>query len=147
MVAVRNTAKYSPAVFERGPEQRHDWEICLELASRLYGSGNPVLRLPGRLGKGALSKLGPEAIYELGLRSGPYGLRKLGLDPAPLVLGLVIAPLFEMSLRQSLIMSNGDWMIFAQRPIALVLLSAFVLLLGGAANWSARCLGLKPDRV
>ncbi len=46
-----------------------------------------------------------------------YRLRKFDFDPAPLVLGLVIAPLFEMSLRQSLIMSNGDWMIFFQRPI------------------------------
>src|SRR5690349_1200261 len=41
-----------------------------------------------------------------------YGLRKFGFDPAPLVLGLVIAPIFEMSLRQSLIMSNGSWTIF-----------------------------------
>ena len=52
-----------------------------------------------------------------------YGLRKFGLDPAPLVLGLVIAPTFEMSLRQSLIMSNGNWTIFVQRPIAAVLLA------------------------
>jgi putative tricarboxylic transport membrane protein len=51
-----------------------------------------------------------------------YGLKKFGLDPAPLVLGLVIAPIFEMSLRQSLIMSNGNWTIFFQRPIAAVLL-------------------------
>ena len=51
-----------------------------------------------------------------------YGLRKFGLDPAPLVLGLVIAPTFEMSLRQSLIMSNGNWTIFFQRPIAFALL-------------------------
>jgi putative tricarboxylic transport membrane protein len=62
-----------------------------------------------------------------------YALRKLGLDPAPLVLGLVIAPLFEMSLRQSLIMSNGDWMIFAQRPIAFVLLAISIGLLALAA--------------
>jgi putative tricarboxylic transport membrane protein len=58
-----------------------------------------------------------------------YGLRKFGLDPAPLVLGLVIAPLLEMSLRQSLIMSNGNWMIFFQRPIALVLVAVSGLLL------------------
>jgi putative tricarboxylic transport membrane protein len=51
-----------------------------------------------------------------------YGLKKFGFDPAPLVLGLVIAPIFEMSLRQSLIMSAGSWEIFLQRPIALVLL-------------------------
>jgi putative tricarboxylic transport membrane protein len=49
-----------------------------------------------------------------------YGLKKFGFDPAPLVLGLVIAPILEMSLRQSLIMSG--WLIFLERPIALVLL-------------------------
>ena len=38
-----------------------------------------------------------------------YLLRKFDFDPAPLVLGLVIAPTFELSLRQSLVMSNGDW--------------------------------------
>jgi putative tricarboxylic transport membrane protein len=58
-----------------------------------------------------------------------YGLKKFGFDPAPLVLGLVIAPIFEMSLRQSLIMSDGTWLIFLQRPIALTLLSICVLLL------------------
>jgi putative tricarboxylic transport membrane protein len=63
-----------------------------------------------------------------------YGLRKFGLDPAPLVLGLVIAPTFEMSLRQSLIMSNGNWMIFFQRPIALVLLALCAALLALAAS-------------
>jgi putative tricarboxylic transport membrane protein len=62
-----------------------------------------------------------------------YGLRKFGLDPAPLVLGLVIAPTFEMSLRQSLIMSNGNWTIFVQRPIAAVLIAVCALLLALAA--------------
>jgi putative tricarboxylic transport membrane protein len=63
-----------------------------------------------------------------------YGLRKFGLDPAPLVLGLVISPNLELSLRQSLIMSNGDWLIFFQRPIALVLLVACAILLGLSAG-------------
>jgi putative tricarboxylic transport membrane protein len=58
-----------------------------------------------------------------------YLLRKLGLDPAPLVLGLVISPIFEMSVRQSLIMSDGNWTIFFTRPIALVLLLVAVTLL------------------
>jgi putative tricarboxylic transport membrane protein len=62
-----------------------------------------------------------------------YGLRKFRLDPAPLVLGLVIAPTFEMSLRQSLIMSNGNWSIFFQRPIAFALIMACVALLVLAA--------------
>ena len=62
-----------------------------------------------------------------------YGMKKFGFDPAPLVLGLVIAPIFEMTLRQSLIMSNGNWAIFLERPIALVLLALSAALLVLAA--------------
>src|SRR5687767_8147044 len=62
-----------------------------------------------------------------------YGLKKFGFDPAPLVLGLVIAPIFEMSLRQSLIMSNGNWLIFLQRPIALTLVIVCTVLLAMSA--------------
>src|SRR5947199_6071557 len=75
-----------------------------------------------------------------------YFLRKFEFDPAPLVLGLVIAPIFEMSLRQSLIMSNGNWTIFFQRPIAAVLLvlSAVLLMLSAVSllrnrsDWRSR---------
>jgi putative tricarboxylic transport membrane protein len=62
-----------------------------------------------------------------------YGLKKFGFDPAPLVLGLVIAPIFEMSLRQSLIMSDGSWAVFAQRPVAAALLA----IAAGLLAWSA----------
>ena len=62
-----------------------------------------------------------------------YGLRKFDFDPAPLVLGLVIAPTFELSLRQSLVMSNGNWMIFFQRPIAATLFAVCAVLLALSA--------------
>jgi len=75
-----------------------------------------------------------------------YWLRKFNFDPAPLVLGLVISPILEQSLRQSLIMSNGDYLIFLQRPISLGLLAvaAFLLALAALAlirqraDWRAR---------
>jgi putative tricarboxylic transport membrane protein len=62
-----------------------------------------------------------------------YALKKFSFDPAPLVLGLVIAPIFEMSLRQSLIMSDGHWAIFVERPVALVLIALSVGLLALSA--------------
>jgi putative tricarboxylic transport membrane protein len=62
-----------------------------------------------------------------------YWLRKFNFDPAPLVLGLVISPILEQSLRQSLIMSNGDYLIFFQRPISLGLLAVAGFLLALAA--------------
>jgi len=68
-----------------------------------------------------------------------YLLKKFSFDPAPLVLGVVIAPIFEMSLRQALIMSDGTWMIFVQRPVAAVLLAiSAVLLVVSAATYFAR---------
>jgi putative tricarboxylic transport membrane protein len=74
-----------------------------------------------------------------------YFLRKFDFDPAPLVLGLVIAPVFELSLRQSLIMSSGDWLIFFRRPIAATLLAVcgFLLVLAAASliarrDWRGR---------
>lgn len=69
-----------------------------------------------------------------------YFLRKFDFDPAPLVLGLVIAPIFELSLRQSLVMSGGDYMIFAQRPFSAVLfaLSALLLVLAMRSAFSQR---------
>jgi anaerobic selenocysteine-containing dehydrogenase len=67
--SVRNVAKYVPAVFERGPDQRHDWEICAELGGRLLG---PVLRGIGPLGRW----VSPESLLDLWLRAGPYGARR-----------------------------------------------------------------------
>jgi putative tricarboxylic transport membrane protein len=70
-----------------------------------------------------------------------YALRKFDFDPAPLVLGLVIAPTFELSLRQSLIMSNGNWLIFFNRPIAAALFAVAAALLA----LSAISLALRRD--
>ena len=62
-----------------------------------------------------------------------YALRKFDFDPAPLVLGLVISPILEQSLRQSLIMSNGNYLIFFSRPISLGLMLVSIGLLVLAA--------------
>ncbi len=47
-----------------------------------------------------------------------YLLRKLDYPMAPAVLAIVLGPLAEASMRQSLIISNGDPAIFFNRPIA-----------------------------
>src|SRR5437879_6095099 len=59
-----------------------------------------------------------------------YLLRKFDFETAPVVLGLILAPMMEMSFRQSLAMSSGSYAIFVNRPIAAVMLfCGFVLLL------------------
>jgi putative tricarboxylic transport membrane protein len=44
-------------------------------------------------------------------------------------LGLILAPMIEMSFRQSLSMSSGNYGIFVNRPIALVMLMVGLALL------------------
>ncbi len=60
-----------------------------------------------------------------------YLLRKLDYPTAPAVLAIVLGPLFETSLRQSLLMSQGTFLIFFNRPIAasimIVAIALFVL--------------------
>jgi putative tricarboxylic transport membrane protein len=56
-------------------------------------------------------------------------LRTFDYEPAPVVIGLVLAPIFEMSLRQSLILSGGSYAIFLQRPIAASLLALALLVI------------------
>ena len=51
-----------------------------------------------------------------------YGLRKLAIDPSPLVVALVLGPLMEKTLRQALFMERGSVLMFATRPITLALL-------------------------
>jgi putative tricarboxylic transport membrane protein len=62
-----------------------------------------------------------------------YLMRKFGYEAAPLVLAFVLGPMLENNLRKSLIVSQGDFTIFVERPISLVcLLVAAALLLAPA---------------
>ncbi|GGE31264.1 hypothetical protein GCM10007276_05550 [Agaricicola taiwanensis] len=57
-----------------------------------------------------------------------YLLRKLHIDPAPLVIALVLGPIIEKALRQSLFMANGDWSYLLLRPVSgMVVLAALAL--------------------
>ncbi len=49
---------------------------------------------------------------------GAYLLRKLDYPLAPAVLAIVLGPIAEPALRQSLLIANGDPMVFITRPIA-----------------------------
>jgi putative tricarboxylic transport membrane protein len=65
-----------------------------------------------------------------------YLMKKFEYESPPLVLALVLGPMMENALRQSLIMSNGSPDIFFLRPISLaIILCAFVLLILPLVPW------------
>ena len=82
-----------------------------------------------------------------------YLLRKFDFETAPVVLGLILAPMIEMSFRQSLSMSSGSYEVFINRPIALAMLMVGLVLLllsAGAflvkkTDWRGK-LGLAPGQ-
>jgi len=58
-----------------------------------------------------------------------YLMKKFNYEAAPLVLALVLGPMMENALRQSLIMSNGSIGIFFTRPISLAIVLVVLALL------------------
>ena len=67
---------------------------------------------------------------QLALIVGVFGylLRKVDIPIAPLVIAFIITPIAERSMKQALILSDGDFTVFIMRPIS----AAFLLL---AALW------------
>ncbi len=58
-----------------------------------------------------------------------YIFRKIGYEPGPFLLAMILGPMMETSYRQSMTISRGDPAIFLQRPFAAVLLAvAFVVM-------------------
>lgn len=56
-----------------------------------------------------------------------YYLTRNDFPVAPLVLGLVLGPMIENNMRRALTTSNGDYMIFLQKPVSFVFLLIAVL--------------------
>ena len=58
-----------------------------------------------------------------------YVFIKLGMEPAPLLLGFILGPMMEENLRRALLLSRGDWSVFVTRGLSASLLAVAALLL------------------
>ena len=58
-----------------------------------------------------------------------YLMRKFGFDPAPLCLAFILGPLLEVAMRQSLLLSQGNFAVFFTRPISATCLGIALVLL------------------
>jgi TctA family transporter len=78
-----------------------------------YASSNSVFSVWLMLGWGALG----------------YFFNKVGVQPAPMVLGFVLGPMLEENFRRTMLLSGGDPLVFIQRPISAILLAIAAALL------------------
>ena len=103
--AVRNVARYSPAILPKPDGALHDWEIYASLAKHYahhawaLEKDGPVQRLKGMLTRAAMQRLRPDQLLALGLRKSAYPLRMKQLRAAPQ--GIDLGPL-RPGLAQSL---------------------------------------------
>ena len=58
-----------------------------------------------------------------------YFFIKIGVEPAPFVLGFVLGPMLEENFRRAMLIASGDVFVFVERPISAVLLGISALLL------------------
>ena len=58
-----------------------------------------------------------------------YIFIKLGVEPAPLLLGFILGPMMEENLRRALLLSRGDWSVLVTRPLSASLLAVAAVLL------------------
>jgi TctA family transporter len=58
-----------------------------------------------------------------------YLFIKLGMEPAPLLLGFILGPMMEENLRRALLLSRGDWSVFVTRGLSASLLLVAAILL------------------
>jgi putative tricarboxylic transport membrane protein len=80
------------------------------------------------------------AIFDIGamIVFGVFGffVRERGYPPAPLMLAMILGPILELSLQQSLIASDGDLLVFFKHPIsAAMLFIAGLLVLKPLISW------------
>ena len=77
-----------------------------------------------------------------------YLMKKFQYEGAPLVLAYVLGPMLEMSLRQSLTMSDGKFSIFFTRPISAVGIAvAILLVLSPLLPWIGKKRAPIPEEV
>jgi putative tricarboxylic transport membrane protein len=99
-----------------------------------------LLRLPGSIlapliivfcviGAYTLSTNVVEVIIMIGFGIAGFLMRKVALDPAPLVLAFVLGNILETNFRQALLVGKGSLSLFYTRPIAAALVACCVVLI------------------
>jgi anaerobic selenocysteine-containing dehydrogenase len=88
-LAVRNTARFTPAVFPKARDQRHDWQIFREIALRTTARLRHKPPLKRRLAQRVRLSTSPTAMVAMLLRTGRSGvtISQLRKQPAGVDLG------------------------------------------------------------
>ena len=114
------------------------WVKLLKIPPPWLYAGIIVISVAGVYGAGN-SAFDVGLLFVFGLIG--YAFRRFDFPMAPLIVGLILGPMAENSMRQALVISMGDFTTFVTRPISGTILAIAVLLLTAPVLkrwWSAR---------
>ncbi len=86
--------------------------IIVVSTATVYGAGNSIFNVG--------------LLFAFGLVG--FAMRRLDFPAAPMIVGLILAPMAEQSMRQALTISQGEWSTFVTRPLSGSLLGVALLL-------------------
>lgn len=114
------------------------WVKLLKIPPPWLYAGIIIISVAGVYGAGN-SAFDVGLLFVFGLIG--YAFRRFDFPMAPLIVGLILGPMAENSMRQALVISMGDFTTFVTRPISGTILAIAVLLLTAPVLkrwWSAR---------
>jgi putative tricarboxylic transport membrane protein len=108
------------------------WARLLNIPQPLLYAGIVVLAAVGTYSLNS-------SVFDVGLMYliGAVGflMRRLDVPIAPAIIGLILGPIAEQQLRRALAISQGDWSVFATRPLSATLLAMALAVLAGPLVW------------
>jgi putative tricarboxylic transport membrane protein len=102
------------------------WVKLLKVPYRIL---MPLILLFCLIGSYSLNNNVVEVVIMIIFGMAGYVLRKLEFEVAPLMVAFILGPIWENSWRQSLVMSDGKFSIFLEKPISLVTLALATLVI------------------
>jgi putative tricarboxylic transport membrane protein len=107
--------------------------IMARVAPRLISTSKrvmlPIISLLCVIGAYALSSSYFDVVLMLIFGVSGFFLNRLGIKPAPIVLGLILGPMFERNFRSALELSRTGYKIFVSGPINIILLILIALVI------------------
>ncbi len=108
------------------------WIKLLEIPRHLLYAGILIFATLGVYGM-RQSAFDIFLLYAIGLLG--FLMRRYDFPTAPVIIGMILGPLAEAQLRRALSISQGDWMIFLQKPLSATLLGITAMLIIGPWAW------------
>ncbi len=111
------------------------WVQILRVPAPLLYGGILIFATVGTYG---ISRSVVDLLFLYAMGAAGFLMRRFGFPTAPVIIGMILGPLAEQEFRRAMTISQGDLMIFVQKPLSAALLLIALLAVLGPHLWALR---------